>query len=172
MFAPILFALLSVPFSAAFSVGDHSAKRSSHDHDHTSSSLLPGTWYHDDDHQVHSLFKRQGGATDGVTYAQVGSPAWAAGFPTGVPDSTKMPQAWKAALAAAVAAGKIPNIPIPADVNDNPVYPTGADPMSPQICSSYYKCRAAGDMWDAPAGKIGIGFDDGPSLVRSPQFLT
>ncbi len=28
-----------------------------------------------------------------------------------------------------------------------------------------YKCRIAGDVWDAPQGVIGISFDDGPLPV-------
>jgi peptidoglycan/xylan/chitin deacetylase (PgdA/CDA1 family) len=81
-----------------------------------------------------------------------------------------MPQAWKDALSAAVAAGKIPNIPVPSSINSNVVYPTGVNGLSPEICSAYYKCRAAGDMWDAPTGKIGIGFDDGPSLGSTQLY--
>jgi chitin deacetylase len=77
-----------------------------------------------------------------------------------------MPQAWKDALSAAVQAGKIPNIPPSSDPNNgNPVYPPGYNPYSPQVCSGTYKCRIAGDVWDAPEGVIGISFDDGPLPV-------
>ena len=79
-----------------------------------------------------------------------------------------MPQAWKDALTAAVQAGKIPNIPPSSDSNKkngSPVYPPGYNPYSPQVCSGTYKCRIAGDVWDAPPGVIGISFDDGPLRV-------
>ena len=77
-----------------------------------------------------------------------------------------MPQAWKDALNAAVQAGKIPGIPpttVPA--GQNPVYANNLDPMSPQVCSSTYKCRISTDVWDAPDGVVGISFDDGPLPV-------
>ena len=92
--------------------------------------------------------------------------AWSAAYPEGTPDSSKMPQAWKDALNAAVQAGKIPGIPpttVPA--GQNPVYANNLDPMSPQVCSSTYKCRISTDVWDAPDGVVGISFDDGPLPV-------
>ena len=91
---------------------------------------------------------------------------WTAAYPDAAPDSTQMPQAWKDALNAAVQAGKIPDIPpttVPA--GQNPVYANGLDPMSPQVCSSTYKCRIPTDVWDAPDGVVGISFDDGPLPV-------
>ena len=99
-----------------------------------------------------------------------GSPliAWAAAYPAGTPDADAMPQAWKDALTAALQAGKIPNIPPSSDSNKkngSPVYPPGYNPYSPQVCSGTYKCRIAGDVWDAPPGVIGISFDDGPLRV-------
>ena len=30
------------------------------------------------------------------------------------------------------------------------------------ICSSQFQCRHADDIWDAPAGMIGLSVDDGP----------
>ena len=36
--------------------------------------------------------------------------------------------------------------------------------MDPTICSSAGKCKAEGDIWDAPDGRIGLNFDDGPWL--------
>lgn len=158
MFTSVLFALLSLPLSTVLV--------SAHDI-HSVDKALPGKWYHERSHPVNALFNRGTPPTDGVVYAQVGSPTWAAAFPTGTPNSALMPQEWKDALTAAVASGKIPNIPIPSAVNSNPVYPTGANPNSPEICSAYYKCRMPNDIWDAPAGHIGIGFDDGPYEVRS-----
>lgn len=92
--------------------------------------------------------------------------AWAAAYPASTPDANAMPQAWKDALAAAEKAGKIPNIPPSSSSNKgNPVYPSGYDPLSAQVCSATYKCRIAGDIWDAPQGVIGISFDDGPLPV-------
>jgi len=135
-------------------------------HSHTNRSPLPETWFHRRDHPVHSLFRRQAGTgppTDGITYPQVGSPTWAAAYPASTPDADAMPQAWKDALSAAVQAGKIPNIPPSSDPNNKgPVYPSGYNPYSPQVCSGTYKCRISGDVWDAPPGVIGISFDDGP----------
>jgi hypothetical protein len=161
MFTPLLLslsALLSLPFSSAY---PHST------HDHAVSKALPNQWYHPEDHPVYSLFRRQpsGSGTDGVQYAQVGSPTWSAPFPTASPDINAMPQPWVDALNAAVANGKIPNIPIPSLVNSYPTYPQGVNPNGQEVCSAYYKCRMPDDIWDAPNGTIGIGFDDGPSLV-------
>lgn len=135
-------------------------------HSHKIQSPLPETWFHQRDHPVHSLFRRQAGLglpTDGMTYPQVGSPTWAGAYPASTPDADAMPQAWKDALTAAVQAGKIPNIP-PSSVpnNGSPVYPSGYNPYSPQVCSGTYKCKIASDVWDAPPGVIGISFDDGP----------
>ncbi|KAH9002195.1 carbohydrate esterase family 4 protein [Lactarius hatsudake] len=151
--------LLALPFLARTGAA-HSG------HSHGIRSPLPETWFHPRDHPVHSLFRRQTGTgppTDGITYPQVGSPTWAAAYPASTPDANAMPQAWKDALSAAVQAGKIPNIPPSSDPNNtSPVYPSGFDPYSPQVCSATYKCRIAGDIWDAPQGVIGISFDDGP----------
>jgi peptidoglycan/xylan/chitin deacetylase (PgdA/CDA1 family) len=47
----------------------------------------------------------------------------------------------------------------------------GVDPNSPEICSSTYQCRIPGDVWDAPAGFLGLSFDDGPEAVRFSRFL-
>ncbi|KIY49201.1 glycoside hydrolase/deacetylase, partial [Fistulina hepatica ATCC 64428] len=134
---------------------------------HTSRSQLPSTWYHPPDHPAHALFRRADLYTDGHQYAEVGSPAWSAGYPTDAPDPNNLPQAWRDALGAAVSAGKIPNIPLPTHNNDYPAYPEGYDPNGPQVCSSYYQCRGDDDIWDAPDGVIGISFDDGP-LEPSP----
>ncbi|KAI9467095.1 carbohydrate esterase family 4 protein [Lactarius psammicola] len=150
---------LALPFLASTGVAHPG-------HSHEIRSPLPETWFHPRGHPVHSLFRRQTGSgppTDGITYPQVGTPTWAAAYPASTPDANAMPQAWKDALSAAVQAGKIPNIPPSSDPNNaNPVYPSGYDPYSPQVCSATYKCRIAGDVWDAPQGVIGISFDDGP----------
>ncbi|KAJ7119106.1 glycoside hydrolase/deacetylase [Mycena epipterygia] len=151
---------LLLPLLSAASVHQRHAH-----HSHNSVKRLPSTWYHRDDHPVHSLFKR-GAATDGVAYAAIGSDAWTNAYPPGppaVPDVNAMPAEWTAALNAAIARGAIPDIPVATNVpNDNPVYPAGSDPNSPEICSATYKCRIAGDIWDAPDGHVGISFDDGP----------
>lgn len=79
-----------------------------------------------------------------------------------------MPRAWTDALDAAIAAGKIPNIPIATNssTTGEPTYGKGTEPAQADICSSTAQCRIEGDIWDAPAGVIGIGFDDGPLPVR------
>ncbi|KAJ6613444.1 hypothetical protein B0H10DRAFT_2048505 [Mycena sp. CBHHK59/15] len=142
-----------------------------HDHAHVASKRLPATWYHRDDHPVHELFKR-GAATDGITYASVGSPAWSAAYPASTPDPNAVPAEWTKALAAAVANGAIPNIPVSTNVpNQNPTYPTGFDPNGAEVCSATYKCRNKDDIWDAPDNYIGIGFDDGPQPA-SDALLT
>ncbi|KAJ7771364.1 hypothetical protein DFH07DRAFT_804088 [Mycena maculata] len=131
------------------------------DHSHTTAERLPSTWYHDSDHPVNALFKRAP-TTDGITYAEVGSPAWSAAYPESTPDSSAMPAEWLAALNAAVAAGTIPDIPPSTNVpNENPTYPSGYDPNG-AVCSATYKCKTPGTIWDAPDDYIGIGFDDGP----------
>ncbi|TFY80616.1 hypothetical protein EWM64_g3396 [Hericium alpestre] len=132
-----------------------------HDHTHAVRALLPAAWHHTDNHPVHALFKRGDMANDGVQYAEVGSPTWSAAFPTNTPDANAMPQAWKDALAAAVKAGKIPNIAPSKDTpNQSPTY--NGDPNGLEICSATYKCRIDGDVWDAPDGVFGASFDDGP----------
>jgi chitin deacetylase len=79
-----------------------------------------------------------------------------------------MPQAWKDALAAAVAAGKIPAIPPTTIIpGQNPQYPSGVMANSPDVCSSTWKCRTDDVIWDAPDGQVGISFDDGPIPVRA-----
>jgi hypothetical protein len=96
---------------------------------------------------------------------------WAAPYPRGIPDSTQLPQAWVAALNAAVAAGSIPNIPQSTNTpQTNPVYPAGINPVGPEVCSATYKCRNPEDIWDAPDGVFASSFDDGPYPV-STAFL-
>ncbi|KAJ7670591.1 hypothetical protein DFH06DRAFT_139602 [Mycena polygramma] len=137
-----------------------------HDHTHNAAKRLPSTWYHHPDHPVHSLFRRNG-STDGTTYAPVGSTAWSAGYPAdppAEPDVKSLPAAWVSALNDAVARKAIPDIPpsVMKDPNGEPTYPNGLDPNSPQVCSATYQCRIDGDIWDAPAGYVGLSFDDGP----------
>ena len=84
-----------------------------------------------------------------------------------------MPQAWVNALNFAVAAGKIPNVPMSniTTPGTNPVYPNGLSPTSPQVCSGTYGCRIPGDIWDAPAGVFASAFDDGPTPVSCFIFF-
>jgi hypothetical protein len=130
---------------------------------------LPSRWYHEPGHPVERLFKRQDGGnpTDGVSYPQVGSPAWAAGFPGARPDLNALPKEWVDALNAAVAAGKIPNIPVATDTGGNPAYPSGVNPGGSDVCSGTAKCKGPGDIWDAPDGVLAVSFDDGPYLVSA-----
>ena len=125
---------------------------------------LPSKWCHEAGHPVEQLFNRAN-PTDGVPYAEVGSPEWAAGFPDLIPDVNTLPQQWVDALNAAVAAGKIPDIPVTTNEGGIPAYPTGVDPGGQEVCSGMIKCRAPGDIWDAPDGVLSISFDDGPYLV-------
>lgn len=91
---------------------------------------------------------------------------WAAKYPTGVPDTAQLPKEWTDALAAAVAAGKIPDIPKTTATDDlGPVYPEGTNAEDPDVCSATAKCRIEGDIWDAPDGVFGLNFDDGPQPV-------
>jgi len=77
--------------------------------------------------------------------------------------ASQMKPEWKAALDAAVKAGKIPNIP-PSSSPDGgtPTYPSGTD-MS-QVCNwSITQCQGPHDIYQAPDGVAGINFDDGPT---------
>ncbi|KAJ7433845.1 carbohydrate esterase family 4 protein [Mycena galericulata] len=149
-------ALLFLLLSSASTARHHD------NHSHTASKHLPSSWYHGSDHPVNALFKR-GPATDGVTYAEVGSPTWSAAYPSSTPDASAMPVEWRNTLNAAVSASTIPDIPVSTNIpNQNPTYPKGSDPNGAVVCSATYKCRNPDDIWDAPDNYIGIGFDDGP----------
>jgi chitin deacetylase len=139
------------------------------DLEHPVKRSLPARWYQDAGHPAERLFRRQDGGnpTDGVTYVPVGSPQWAAGFPNSPPDSTNLPQEWVNALNTAVAAGKIPNIPLATINGGGPVYPQGVNAGGPDICSGTVRCRNPDDIWDAPNGTLAISFDDGPFLVSA-----
>jgi chitin deacetylase len=135
-------------------------------HDHVSQDPLPGSWYHDDDHFAHALFRRQN--TNTPSFPEVGSPTWSAAYPVGTPNSGAMPQAWKDALNTAVQAGLIPNIPpsAPANPGGGPVYPNGLNGASPQVCSWSFGCVMNDTIVNAPPGVVGVAFDDGPLPVR------
>lgn len=72
-----------------------------------------------------------------------------------------MPQAWKDALAKAVAAGQIPEVPLTNAGN----YPKGVDASDPKVCNSAAECKVDGDIWAAPDGMLGLNFDDVSSFV-------
>lgn len=161
--------LLLLPLSS--SVYGAAIPRNDNDHDHVSQGSLPTAWFHEDDHPAHALFRRQ--ATPSTSFPEVGSPAWAAAYPVGTPDSNAMPQAWKDALNNAVQAGKIPNI-APAKQNapnTPPVYDPSVNPNDPSVCSAPHGCHNPGDIYDAPQGVIGISFDDGPLPVSHSCFF-
>ncbi|KAK4703861.1 chitin deacetylase, partial [Phenoliferia sp. Uapishka_3] len=73
---------------------------------------------------------------------------------------------------AAKAAGLIPSIPpSKLDANGNTAYPTGVDPGAAGACSwTITHCFGAYDTVDAPAGIVGISFDDGPQLASPPLY--
>uniref|UniRef100_A0A0W0FJT9 chitin deacetylase n=1 Tax=Moniliophthora roreri TaxID=221103 RepID=A0A0W0FJT9_MONRR len=134
-------------------------------HEHTSTRrFVSGSWSQSRDHPVNALFKRAPAGTDGASYPAVGSSEWTAKYPSGgnTPDPKSLPQEWIAALNAAVAAGKIPNIPPSTLQNGNLAYPNNMNPNGPEICSSTYQCRSEDDIYDGPDGTFGISFDDGP----------
>ncbi|KAJ4478081.1 chitin deacetylase [Lentinula aciculospora] len=163
--------LLPIAFSLSASAAPSLTSRSTV-HQHRIIQRLPSNeWFHPRDHPVHRLFRRDAD-TDSISYPEVGSPTWAAAYPSSTPDSSQLPAAWSAALNAAVQAGKIPNIPQSSSLtpNTNPVYPDGYDPTGPDVCSGTYKCQIPGNIWDAPDGFIGTGFDDGPTPA-SPALL-
>lgn len=168
--------LLAFGALVAFSTLAQAATLPTIAHDHAPlQKRLPGTWYQRDDHPVQNLFKRGKRATtgDGVNYAPVGSSEWYSGYPQGKADTSKLPQEWVDALNDAVAAGKIPDIPVSTQVNGgNPTYGS-LDPMSDEVCSTTYKCRKNDYIWDAPEGVWGAGFDDGPLPTSDKlyQFL-
>jgi hypothetical protein len=164
MFSSVARAFLRLlPLSS--SVYGAAIPRNDNDHNHVSQASLPSSWFHDDDHRAHALFRRQD--TPSPTFPQVGSPTWAAAYPAGTPDSSKMPQEWIDALNTAVQAGKIPNIAPPTQTAAGtvPIYGPGINAAGPSVCSNSYGCRNPGDIYDAPEGVIGIGFDDGPLPV-------
>jgi chitin deacetylase len=143
---------ISLLFSSILALGAvaHPHEGAHARHAHHVQRDLPGSWYHHDSHPAHKLFIRD--ATDATATLTPGTPAWVASYPSSTPDASKMPQAWKDSLAAAVAAGKIPGYaPSTIDPNLGPVYPKNLDPNDVNtVCSATYKCRVPGSIWDAP----------------------
>lgn len=147
--------------SAAALVYSHPVDHDSHDHVERGSLLSTlgiKDWAQPRGHPVEKLFERQ---TAGAFNA--------ANYPSGNPDATAMPDAWKQALSQAVAAGAIPKIVQTKDGN----YPSTVDPNSAEICASAFQCRYTDgplpDIWDAPDGMLGVSFDDGPTPA-SPKL--
>ena len=70
----MLFSLVSLLFALplVLAASIHTPHDSHDDHAHEINQALPGTWYQDPDHPVHSLFKRAPG--DGTDYPAVGTP--------------------------------------------------------------------------------------------------
>ncbi|KAA1466515.1 glycoside hydrolase/deacetylase [Dentipellis sp. KUC8613] len=133
-------------------------------HEHNVRSSLPSRWYHDDDHPAHALFRRQSTTTNSSDgFPEVGTPTWAAAYPSNSADVNSLPQAWKDALDAAVKAGQIPNIPVgkQSSPGADPSYGS-LDPNGAEVCSTTVQCRPPGVIWDAPDGVLGLSFDDGP----------
>ncbi|KAI0307086.1 glycoside hydrolase/deacetylase [Multifurca ochricompacta] len=143
-----LIVIISVPSQVSAAIIPSHDRNS---HDHVSQDPLP-----DRCRQVAT-------PTDPSSFPQVGTPAWAAAYPSFSPDSNAMPQPWKDALNTAIQAGKIPNFP-PSVQNapgTSPSYPS-LNPSSPQVCSATSGCRIAGQVWDPPQGVLALSFDDGP----------
>ena len=161
---------------------------------HEHRGALPDTWYHPQDHPVHALFRRDI-LTDGHDYPSVGSQglflirhpprvladllhleAWINTYPNppaGPVDPGAMPKFWSDFIKTAINENKIPNIPkATLDDHGNPKYPSNIDPNSAAVCLAFVTdCKIPGDIWDAPDGKVAIGFDDGPALVSGSFFV-
>ncbi|KAL7417365.1 hypothetical protein BDY24DRAFT_88798 [Mrakia frigida] len=105
---------------------------------------------------VESLFRRQ------TAIPEVGSAEWVALYPAAGSTPTTVPQAWTDALAAAVAAGKIPDLPPATLTQGYPSYSNNLDPAGPVACHNTRGCSIASDKLVAPDGMIGISQDDGP----------
>ncbi|TDL29874.1 glycoside hydrolase/deacetylase [Rickenella mellea] len=173
MSALLLFATSALLASVSVYAHPHDSLHARHEH--AVRAALPDTWYHTEEIEAHKLFRRDAAgtpSTDGGSYPQVGSPTWLAAYPSTTPDNTKLPQAWVDKLNAAVAAGQIPNIPQTTEANGSaPVYPQGVQQDSTDVCSTTNRvCRNPDDIWDAPPGTVGIGFDDGPLPTSAALF--
>lgn len=86
-------------------------------------------------------------------------------YPPGfaVPTQDQTPQVWLDALAAATAAGKIPNIAPSTNQNGAVVYANNAG-NDPSVCSwTVTKCVSSTDIVNAPDNHIAVAFDDGPT---------
>ncbi|KAF5361427.1 hypothetical protein D9758_006124 [Tetrapyrgos nigripes] len=124
-----------------------------HDSHQTNRRLPSPSWHHSRDHPVSSLFRREDPDDDGIDYPDVGTPEWLSKYPAGLPDPAQMPSVWNDALNAAVAAGKIPNIPVSSETL---TYPDGHDSAGPK------SAHRPPSFAQAPQDLYGLGFDDGP----------
>lgn len=88
-----------------------------------------------------------------------------------IPDPSTTPKEWTDALNAAIAAGKIPDIP-PATVNpDGSMSYPGDLASNPWVCSwTTSKCLGEHDIVNAPAGQMAVAFDDGPTGVSGDLY--
>ncbi|KAF8597099.1 glycoside hydrolase/deacetylase, partial [Ceratobasidium sp. AG-I] len=126
---------------------------------------LPGRWYRspEENHPVHKLFARQS------TYPAVGSAEWTKKYPAGKLTVAQIPAEWTSALAAAVAAGKIPtDCPV---ASSSGGYRNSSGTMNPSrepICSSAAQCRGHDQIYDVPDGIVALSFDDGPLPAAMP----
>ncbi|KAH8828943.1 carbohydrate esterase family 4 protein [Flagelloscypha sp. PMI_526] len=133
-----------------------------------------GSWFHPREHPAYDLFGRAD------VFPAIGTPEWKAGFPPPLISTLTADQytplanlkpAWKAALEAAVKAGKIPNVP----QTTNGTYPQGTNANDKSVCSAVNKvCRIDGDIWEGPDGTFASSFDDGPTPATPTllKFLT
>lgn len=150
-----LFTLLAAPAALAHPVGQN----------HVEARGLGARWYHEAEHPAHRLFARQNANSTG--YPAVGSSAWTAKYPAGKLTTANTPSGWLDALNAAVSAGKIPtNCPVATQSGGGvPAYKNSSGTMNPgkePICSSSSQCQGDGQIYNAPAGMVGLSFDDGP----------
>ncbi|PLW09784.1 hypothetical protein PCANC_22293 [Puccinia coronata f. sp. avenae] len=93
--------------------------------------------------------------------------------PPDIPGPTPKTE-WVDALNRQKEAGNIPNIkPSIKTADGNIKYENGINGSDPSICSWTIGCRSPTDITDAPAGMMGISFDDGPEPASSQlmQFL-
>jgi hypothetical protein len=166
----IIFSFLSL---FLLSAGAASGPAHGHPRHHQVRQTLPSrTWYHEPEHPVHALFRRDNASSDGANYPTIGSSTWTAAYPSwSTPVNASLPSTWVNALNGAVQSGLIPDIPQSnGSAGQNPTYPSGFDPTSSNICSATYGCRIPGDVWDAPDGVFASAFDDGPTQF-TPTLL-
>lgn len=81
---------------------------------------------------------------------------------------------WITAYEQEKAAGRIPNIPPAIKLGPGSIkYPSGVNPLDPNVCSWTMGCKSPHDINDAPDGMMGISFDDGPQggAVELLRFL-
>ncbi|QRV93616.1 chitin deacetylase [Ceratobasidium sp. AG-Ba] len=118
---------------------------------------LPATWYHEEGHPAHKLFRRQ------QSYPQPGSPEWTKKYPSGKLSPSQTPPEWTTALNNAIAAGLIPsNVPVASASGSYRNSSGTMDPGKAPICASNVDCKDENQTYDVPDGLVAISFDDGP----------